>query len=56
MENQTQPKRERLALSVFVMFCYLLALTGVCAFSYSLLSFAMRIAAQQTSFLYSLPV
>ena len=56
MENQTQTKRDSRALSMLVMFCYLLAVAGVCVFSYSLLSFAMRIATQQTSFLHSLPV
>ena len=55
MENQTQTKRERRALSVLAMFCYLLALAGVLMFSYSLLSFVMRIATQQTKLLYSLP-
>ena len=56
MESQTQTTTERRALSVFVTFCYLLALAGVCGFSYLLLNFAFRLAAQQTRFLYSLPV
>ncbi len=55
MENQPQTKDERRVLSVLAMFCYLLALAGVLAFSYALLSFAFRISTQQTSVLYSLP-
>lgn len=56
MENQPQTRRESQALTVLAMVCYLTALAGVLAFSFFLLSFAMRIVTQQTSFLYSLPV
>lgn len=55
MKNQLQTKVEKRVLAVVAMFCYVLALTAVVAFSYTLVTFALRMAAQQTSALYSLP-
>lgn len=55
MENQLQTELAKRLLSILATVGYVAALTGVLAFSYLLLSFAMRIATVETSVLYSLP-
>ena len=50
-----ETQRETPVFAVLAILCYAVVLAGVFAFTYSLLNFALRIATQETSVLYSLP-
>ena len=50
-----ESRSETPVLLVLAISCYGVALAAVFAFTYSLLNFALRIATQESSVLYSLP-